>query len=326
MKILALDIGGAYLKQLYYENDVVKNFTFYFPIWKKLDKLDKKLSNIANKYRYDYVAITFTAELSDVFPSKKIGVRNLVNLCDEIFENPLYLTYDQTLVESSRIEDPYKIAGANFVGSIYFLEKKFNRGILLDMGSTTTDIIPFKKGVKLYGRSDLERMLMKQLLYIGYLRTPLNTILKGIKLKGKFVRFSSEYFAITADVFNVLNELEEYSCETPDKKGKSREESMRRIARLLCSDLEEISENVILRICRNIKNEIIRTVASYLKYVVEKYNLNVAFICGIGRKLLRNACDRVKIKYVDLKEITPAWNNLPCLGMIEMVKDSVIKI
>lgn len=325
MRILSLDIGGAYTKGIYFEDHSISNFYIYFPIWKRLKELKSFLKHIKNKYKYDYIGITFTAELSDIFSNKKDGIRYLVNVCDEIFNNPLYLTYDKILIRSKDIHNPYLLSGANFVASVYYLEKKFNKGILIDMGSTTTDIIPFKRGKILYKRSDLERLLSKQLIYIGYLRTPLNVILNEIIFRGKPVRLSSEFFAITADLFNILGEIVEYSCETPDGKGKSKEESMQRIARLLCSDLGEITKEEIFYICRLMKDKIIEIVSDSIIHISREYNLDKAYPSGIGKNFLIEICKRIKFDYVDLEEETIAWNNLPCLGIVEMIIDGLFE-
>ncbi len=322
MKVLALDIGGAYTKILYFDNDkIVENSYIYFPIWKRIKYLKGFLMNISKKFIYDYVGITFTAELSDIFKSKAEGVRYLVKVCDEVFEKPYYLTYDKILIRSNYIDNPYKLSGANFVSSVYFMEKYFGEGILIDMGSTTTDIIPFRRGETLYARSDFERILSKQLVYIGYLRTPINTIINQIDYKNRSVRLSSEFFAIMADVFNILGELKNYSCETPDGKGKDIENSMRRVARLLCCDLEEISKEVILDICKSVKRNVLEIISEAIRYNIERYKLFKAYLCGIGKEFLKEVCKSISVEYIDMENKTIAWNNLPCLGIIEMILD-----
>jgi len=61
---------------------------------------------------------------------------------------------------------------------------------------------------------------------------------------------SSEYFATSADAHLVLDHIspDQYSCETPDKKEKTKDASLRRLARVVCADLEEIGTSGALQI------------------------------------------------------------------------------
>ena len=156
-----------------------------------------------------------------------------------------------------------------------------------------------------------------QLIYTGMLRTPLNTIVHKIPFKGKKLRVASEFFAITADLYRVLGYIgkEEYSCETPDGKGKSIEDCKRRIARLLCSEVNEIEEE-LLKICEYIKNKLIKIIAEGIKEVVKESEIRKAYICGIGSKIGIEACKKIKLDYKDLN-----IKNFPCLGLACMLRE-----
>ncbi len=319
--ITAFDIGGANVKKLVYDQgEVVESRIIPFPMWKNFSRLENLLRKLGAQGK---VAFVFTAELSDVFETKIQGVERLLEVCHAVFPNALFMDYNRRLLEYEEAkQSKAEIAGANFPASLYFLEKRFKEGILLDIGSTTTDIVPFRKGDILYGKSDLERLLKNQLLYTGCLRTPLCAIAGEVPFKGRLVKTASEFFAIAADVYTVLGKLANYACETPDGKGNSKEECMRRIARMLCSDLEEVGEEEIVKICQHYANSQISQISHQLLKVAEEYEIERVYIAGSGDFLGEEACRRINLPYVRLRDITPAYDNLPCLGLAEAVYDS----
>lgn len=322
MKILTLDIGGANTKKLLLDTKTgkIKSKIEYFPMWKKKAELKSFLQGI--KENADCAAVTMTAELCDCFSSKAEGVNYITSACEGVFENPYYLSVDKKLLGFRELGNSLKIAAANFAASIYFLEKKFVEGILVDIGSTTTDIIPFKKDEILYGRTDLERLRKNQLVYTGMLRTPISAIVSRVPFKNQLVRISSEHFAITADVYNILGMLKNYSCDTPDGRGKRRKDSMQRVVRLLCADLDEMGENEVIKICEHVHKKQVELVAEALRKVAKKSGVE-AYVCGAGKELAEEACKLAGVNAIDLSRITKAYDNLPCLGLAEMVKDYV---
>jgi len=322
MKIAAYDIGGANTKKLLLDTKTgkIKSEIVYFPMWEKKAMLKSFLQGI--KEKTDCAAITMTAELCDCFSSKAKGVNYIISACEEVFENPYYLSVDKKLLRFREIENFLKIAAANFVAGAYFLEKKFGDGILIDVGSTTTDIIPFKRNKIFYCKTDLERLRKNQLVYTGMLRTPLSAIASSVPFKNQLVRISSEHFAITADVYSILGMLKNYSCDTPDGGGKEVKDSMRRIARLLCSDLEELGKKEVLRICKYLHKKQVELISQALRGVAEDSQIRRAYICGVGKELAKEASAIAGINATDLSKVTEAYESLPCLGLAEMVKDS----
>ncbi len=322
MRYATYDIGGANTKSLVAESKnglrILNSDIHYFPFWKRKDDFKSFLKGL--RIDADAAAVTMTAELCDCFASKREGVEYITSICDSVLEEPFYLTIDGALVRSRDIGDPSALAASNFVASIAYLEDNFDKGILLDMGSTTTDIVPFKRGIRLYAKTDLERLASGQLLYTGLLRTPLCAIASEVPYKSKKIKIASEVFAISADVYNVLG-MCDYTCETPDGRGKSTKESMRRVARMLCADLEEIGEDQIRLICAYVRDEQIATISRVLKRTSRGYGLEKAYVCGIGRKIALDACREAGLSSVDLSKKIEAHDNLPCLGLAWMLKE-----
>ncbi len=316
--ILTLDIGGANTKLLLFDEArelVVRSEVHYFPFWKRKEEFSSFLRRIAPLA--ERVAATLTAELSDVFKSKAEGVAYVTSVVRELFPEARFLSVDRRLVA----EPGPELAGANYVASVYYLERFFGEGVLLDIGSTTCDVIPFRRGEVLYKKTDLERMLAGQLVYTGYLRTPLNTIAEKVPFRGRMLRLASEYFAITADLYLILGELSQYSCDTPDGGEKTREAALRRVARLVCADLSEVGEAELIELCRYLAERQAGIISEALRRVSDSYGLGMVYLAGTGRALARRAAMQAGLAWVDLAEVTPAHDNLPCLGLAYMVLD-----
>ena len=98
---------------------------------------------------------------------------------------------------------------------------------------------------------------------------------------------------------------------------------MRRVARLLCADLEEVGEREVLKICKYIHKKQAELIAEALRAAVEDSGIKRAYLCGIGKDLAKEACKLAGINAADLSRITRAYDNLPCLGLVEMVKDYI---
>jgi hypothetical protein len=316
MRVLTWDIGGANVKRLLLDSKgSLRSDIYYFPLWKKKERLPGFLRE--KKLGCDLVGVTMTAELCDIFRSKKEGVEFVVDACEEVFEKPFYLTVDGELLRAGEIRNPLILAASNWVASLCYLERRFRSGVLLDVGSTTTDIIPFGGGER--AMTDLERLQRGQLVYTGFLRTPVSAIAARVPFKGRLTRISSEAFAISADVYNVLGMLPRYGCETPDGRGKSPLDSMRRVARMLCADLDEVGEEEVRRICGYLFEKQAASIAGALSEVLEELEKPRVFGCGVGLALAARACELIRVPMHSLAGVTPAHDNLPCLGLAEML-------
>jgi probable H4MPT-linked C1 transfer pathway protein len=104
--------------------------------------------------------------------------------------------------------------------------------LLIDIGSTTADIIPLLDGRPVpHGRTDPERLRSGELVYTGVRRTPLCALLPGA---------AAEWFATTLDVYLVLGDIPEDAGDrdTADGQPATRVAAESRLARMLCTDVE----------------------------------------------------------------------------------------
>lgn len=299
MKIAGFDIGGANtdLAVIDFENGEIKNIEVdfaYLPMWSNNDDLSKVLveliENICPVSDIDAVGISMTAELVDAYDTKKEGVLDVVKKCEETFSCPIaYVGVDGMLSKEEIEQTPLKAAAANWIATAQIATLISDNCIFIDTGSTTTDIIPIKNGKECaIGKSDFDRSATGELVYTGTLRTNLASFLDNVELNGKKYRVASELFAQTADVYTVLGLIseEDYVCDTFDGESKSKMDCAKRIARVVCADLEMLSFEDIYDMSKFIHQKQIEQIADGLKQVHETQNLDLIVTTGLGKDIL----------------------------------------
>ena len=299
MKIAGFDIGGANtdLAIIDFEDGEIKNIEVdfeYLPMWSNNDDLSHVLIELIEKIcpvsEIDAVGISMTAELVDAYDTKKEGVLDVVRKCEETFTCPIaYVGVDGMLSKEEIEKTPLKAAAANWIATAQIATLISDNCIFIDTGSTTTDIIPIRDAKECaIGKSDFDRSATGELVYTGTLRTNLASFLDKVELNGKEYRVASELFAQTADVYMVLDLITEkdYICDTFDGEGKSKIDCARRIARVVCADLEMLSMEDIVEMSEFIHQKQVEQIADGLRQVHETQNLDLIVTTGLGKDIL----------------------------------------
>lgn len=274
--------------------------TQYFPVWKTPAKLPATLTNLAEKVcrseRIDLLTVTMTAELSDAYKTKRQGVNQILSQVEETFPNTQILILDVNgklrTVQEARSE-PEKVAAANWFATGWLVSQFTKNCIAVDVGSTTTSLIPIIDGaVSAEGKNDMEKLVNGELVYTGSLRTNVATTIQTVPLRDVNVRVSSELFAQSADIHLVLGNISEgeYTVETADGKEKTREAALSRLARVICADTDMLSEKEIVQIAHAVYEKQIQQISEALTQVYNrvrngKGELKVV-VTGVGRNFL----------------------------------------
>lgn len=225
---------------------------FPTPLWRGLHSLKDALSSAHGCINHNAVrhAVTMTAELADIFTDRDSGVKAVVELLDSHFDGRAYRLYARRkgLVEAGMAAAcSADIASANWHATACFTARRIKQGILIDIGSTTTDIIPFAAGKLLnIADTDYERLRSGELVYTGIVRTPVMGVTGKIFFAGKWQNIAAENFSTMADVYRLTGELDERDdmMAAADRLAKTRHGSARRLARMIGLDLgaaEDIS-------------------------------------------------------------------------------------
>jgi (4-(4-[2-(gamma-L-glutamylamino)ethyl]phenoxymethyl)furan-2-yl)methanamine synthase len=118
------------------------------------------------------------------------------------------------------------------------------RGVLIDIGTTTTDLIPLDRGrVAARGRSDTERFQTGELVYAGVRRTPICALATELPFRGIPTGLAAEIFASTLDVYLTLGEIASNPSDlsTADGRPSTVEAARDRLARMIGTDRDGFS-------------------------------------------------------------------------------------
>jgi probable H4MPT-linked C1 transfer pathway protein len=283
--IVGWDVGAANVKAawlVWEQNQVVqvRTVTRPFEIWREKDRLPEVLqavfSDIAPSVPPRSMAVTMTAELSDVFATKREGVLFVLDSLQNCFPDPAIYVLNlsgEFVPLSEAYARPLDFAATNWLATAHWIAGQICDCLLVDVGSTTTDILPVLDGkVCVSGRTDMARLSSGELVFTGALRTNLAAIVQSVPVAGQYCRVAPEYFAISGDVHLVLGHLrqQDYTCSTPDGRPPSLDSARKRLARLVCADTEMLSMTEIDEMARYIYARQIDQICGGLNQVISR--------------------------------------------------------
>lgn len=315
--VVGWDIGGVNVKAAWLacergEAQAAKTASRPYEIWRDKDRLPEVLQTVMAQVSPEpprVMAVTMTAELSDAFATKREGVLFVLDSVLAAFPGcagyALSLSGEFVPLAEARLR-PLDFAAANWLATTLFIARQHPDCLLVDVGSTTTDIIPILGGrAANRGRTDLERLMAGELVYTGALRTHLAAIVHSVPVGGRFCPVSSEYFAISGDVHLILGRLrpEDYTCPTPDGRPPTLASARGRLARLVCADVEMLSPAEIDAMANYIYQEQVRQISQallqVLSHLADRRDLP-AVTMGSGAFLAMEAARRLGLAALDL--------------------------
>ncbi len=296
---LGIDIGGANTKAASADGRFVASV--YLPLWRGAD-LKGTLERIRKDAPAGPVGVTITGELADCYPTKKDGIDHISDVVKSVFPDAVFYGCDGRFHRDTT--DARLFSAANWSASARYVGRVHGDVLFVDIGSTTTDIIPVAGGEPAAGLTDFERLTRGELIYAGALRTNLAAMLRHVTVKGLEARTASELFAITGDVYLLLGMItpDDYACDTPDGGGKSPEDAARRIARLVCCDLSELDMDDVLAIARQAHRRQLDDLEEAIRTVAERHGLKRAAICGLGAFLARDALGEIAMPFAQVPD------------------------
>ena len=305
--ILGLDIGGANLKAAH-SNGIAQ--TVSFPLWKHPERLAEELAGlIATMPPHDRLAVTMTGELCDCFDSKRDGVRKILQAAKHASSDMpirVWTTWDRFLDFEEALEQPLRIAAANWLALAHHVARRFphENVLLIDTGSTTTDIVFLKCGVpQPHGLTDPERLASGELVYTGVRRTPICAVL-GMEV-------AAEFFATMLDAYLFTGLLPENPDDRDTADGRSATAACAhgRLARMRCADVEMFSEEETRDLAERALQTQWQAVHRAMLGVVEgRPAVDRIVLAGSGEILGRSVCTRFA-----------PWSALPVTSLADLL-------
>jgi hypothetical protein len=300
--VIGLDIGGANTKAAVVEDDLrVRIVSEPYEVWHDLDAMSDVIADVVGRLGLDGapVALTTTAELVDVFASKREGVLYVLDAAGQALPGRRLrvMTTDGALVgiDTARAA-PLACAAANWMATSMVVARSVPDAILVDCGGTTTDLIPIAEGtVVAEGRTDLQRLMAGELVYTGALRTSIAAVLSHVPIGGVPCPVTAELYAITADAHLLRGNLarEQCTCSFPDDRGTSPGEVRSRLARVVCADPEQLADGDLDAIAGAVEDAQLTSITAALRRVAARLAPDVPVVAvGVGAFLARDAAAR----------------------------------
>jgi hypothetical protein len=300
--VIGLDVGGANTKAAAVDVDgTVRTVSEPFELWRRPEALAETIASVVARLELDRapVALTTTAELVDVFASKREGVLRVLEAVQQALPGRqlrVMTTGGELISLGEARAAPLRCAAANWMATALLIARSLPDAILLDCGGTTTDVIPIVAGkVAARGRTDVDRLREGELVYTGALRTNIAAVLSRVPIGGEPCPVSSELFAITADAHLLLGNLtpDRCTCTFPDDRGTSLSEVRSRLARVVCADPEQLADGDIEAIAAAVQDAQVASIASSVERVAGRVPAGTgAITVGIGAFLARAAAER----------------------------------
>jgi (4-(4-[2-(gamma-L-glutamylamino)ethyl]phenoxymethyl)furan-2-yl)methanamine synthase len=296
-KVLGLDIGGANIKAAVNDG---RSIEIGFPLWKRSPELvDVLQADILARFSdCDHVAVTMTGELCDCFRSKSAGVEFIASTTAKVFQesNTQFYGVDGRFASLHQTQQqPLLYSASNWHALANFCRRfiKLSAGyaLLIDMGSTSTDIIPFSsEAVLAKGKTDIARITNGELVYTGALRTPVCAFSQDLLFRGSSVSLSGEVFATMRDVHVLLESIpSDANCrDTADGQPADQHHSGQRLARMLCADQEELTTAELLCVAKQVRAAQLKSIGSAIGRVVssQQKKPQTIFLSGTGSVIL----------------------------------------
>ncbi len=301
MRFLALDVGGANLKA-----SDGRQFcaTRAFELWRRPGELAAALGSLAAEAppAERWVA-TMTGELADCFATKAEGVAAIVTALESAAggrDVAIYLTDGRFVPPAMAIAEPLKAAAANWHALARFSGRytQGGCGLLIDVGSTTTDVIPLVDAwPAAEGLTDPERLLSGELIYTGVERTPVCGLVETLPWGGRRCAVAREVFATALDAYLMLEDLPEQpdNRHTADGRPATRLAARDRLARQICADRSMFSHDDALAAARTIAERQRAEIGRALTRVIGRRPTPppTVILSGRGEFLARRAVDQL---------------------------------
>ena len=315
------DIGGAHLKIARLDKNGVLCALYQFatPLWQGIDTLANPVAQAIDSLPTGNCVhtLTMTGELADCFSGREDGVIQLVNFISARLgrRNPIYVyAGNKGLITPDQVPGCHAdVASANWHATATYVAKQLGAGILVDLGTTTTDIIPFHgHQVCSRGYTDQERLRTGELVYTGITRTPVMAVIERLPYKNVWQSTAAEYFAGMADVYRITGDLDERFDLMPAADGgeKTRYHSIKRLARMLGAEYNATDAiEPWLDVARHIAEKQFEKIDQAFNSVTDRLGKTVRnqiVGAGAGRFIIEKLAQKNDYEVIDFEDLLPS--------------------
>jgi (4-(4-[2-(gamma-L-glutamylamino)ethyl]phenoxymethyl)furan-2-yl)methanamine synthase len=292
--VIGWDIGGAHVKAcLLQRGRVVDVAQWACPLWQGLEHLERALASARERWPAMGTArhaVTMTGEMVDLFAHREEGVQRIAALLSAGLPSPAPVQFfagNAGWCGPERVASVWEqIASANWLATAQHAARSYGEGVLIDIGSTTTDLIAFRGGrVLTTARTDVQRLATGELVYQGVVRTPLCALAHRIAWQGRELNVMNEYFATVADAYRLTGELNPAHDLYPsaDNAPKDLGATRKRLARMIGMDARDAPDADWLAFAQAWRTAQVAELAGQLRRVTALHGLsNQAVVVSAG--------------------------------------------
>jgi (4-(4-[2-(gamma-L-glutamylamino)ethyl]phenoxymethyl)furan-2-yl)methanamine synthase len=311
--VIGWDIGGVNTKVARVQDGVVVTARSHpYEIQRDpqaLGPLLRTLAEAVGAATGDRHAVTMTAELSQMFRTKREGVAFVLDAVATALgasDVHVYTVDGRFLPPADARREPLAVAASNWAATARVVAVEHPNAILVDIGTTTTDIIPIEgSNVAAVGATDPARLASGELVYTGALRTAAEAMVHTVPFGEGTAGVSAEAFALIGDVHVWRGDLEsaDYSVQTPDGRPSSREFAGERLARLVCADREMLDDHAISAIADAVAAAQVDLIARAIGRVRQRHpRLRTAIATGLGSFIAARAARQAGLQVRQLAD------------------------
>jgi (4-(4-[2-(gamma-L-glutamylamino)ethyl]phenoxymethyl)furan-2-yl)methanamine synthase len=338
--IVGWDIGGVNTKAVRLlpgsDPPATNGVSFLYEIRRDPGALPRTLDSVGRQLgaaSTDHHAVTMTAELSQVFRTKRDGVSFILDAVEQVFPGDRIQVYtvDGRFVSPSEARvHPHVAAASNWSATAHWVAQRVPTCVLIDIGTTTTDLIPIVGGeVVAQGHNDPERLLSGELLYTGALRTPVEAITQRVPLWGGSSAVSADGFALIGDAHLWLGRLRpaDYTCPAPDGRPPTREYAGERLARTVCADRDMLDEVAIDSVAGALATAQVERIATALEAIRQRWpEIADAVVTGLGEFIAREAAEASGLAVRSLADRAgDGAQTAPAAAVAHLLRQSLIR-
>lgn len=313
-RTIGWDVGGAHLKAALVEGgQIVDVMQVPCTLWLGIDAIDSALARVRARWPHapeSRHAVTMTGEMVDLFADRQSGVDALVShLARALGTDTRFFTDTGWLGAHDAVGAWQRVASANWLATSAWVARRLDEALLIDVGSTTTDVIPIQRGaVVAAGKTDATRLEAGELVYQGVVRTPLCALAQRVRFRNGESNVMNEWFATSADVYRLTNELDAAhdQHDTADHRPKDRASSCARLARMIGRDASDGSEENWVDLARTFRSAQLHLIEQSVNAVLAASTLPVdapVVAAGCGDFLACEIADRLGRRCVDFDQL-----------------------
>jgi probable H4MPT-linked C1 transfer pathway protein len=314
--VLGWDVGGAHVKAcLLRDGRVVEVAQWACPLWQGTEHLERVLQLARARWPQLGLAqhaVTMTGEMTDLFEHREDGVQRIAAILASTLvptapDSMRFFAGESNWCRAADVGAHWaQIASANWLATATHAARRVDEGVLIDIGSTTTDLIAVRAGRVLgNSRSDARRLATGELVYHGVVRTPLCALGPRVAWRGVELNVMNEFFATAADVYRLTGELDPAHDLHPsaDNAPKNLPATRQRLARMIGMDARDAAPDDWLAFARSWRARQVDELAGQLRRVRDAHALShsaIAISAGCGDFLVADVLAQAGVRGVCL--------------------------